>query len=68
MGFIIYLILFLLSFVFMGLEIAAVRIITPYFGNSVYTWGSIITVFLMGSSVGIGLAAKAPISQAIKCG
>lgn len=58
MGWMIYLILFLLSFVFMGLEIAAVRIITPYFGNSVYTWGSIITVFLMGSSIGYWLGGK----------
>lgn len=58
MGFMIYLILFLLSFVFMGLEIVAVRIITPYFGNSVYTWGSIISVFLIGSSIGYWLGGK----------
>ncbi len=58
MGFMIYSILLLLSFVFMGLEIAAVRIITPYYGNSVYTWGSIISVFLIGSSIGYWLGGK----------
>lgn len=36
----------------MALEILASRIIAPYFGNSVYIWGSIISVFLGALSVG----------------
>lgn len=36
----------------MGLEILAGRIIAPEFGSSVYTWGSIIGVFLAALSLG----------------
>ena len=36
----------------MALEILASRIIAPYFGNSVYIWGSIISVFLGALSLG----------------
>ncbi|WP_338737807.1 fused MFS/spermidine synthase [Haloplanus salilacus] len=36
----------------MGLEILAGRIIAPQFGSSIYTWGSIIAVFLAALSLG----------------
>ncbi len=36
----------------MALEILASRILAPYFGNSVYVWGSIISVFLASMSLG----------------
>ncbi|MDH3402339.1 MAG: fused MFS/spermidine synthase [Acidobacteriota bacterium] len=36
----------------MALEILASRIIAPYFGNSVYIWGSIISVFLAALALG----------------
>ncbi|MFB6254891.1 MAG: fused MFS/spermidine synthase, partial [Halobacteriaceae archaeon] len=36
----------------MGLEILAGRIIAPEFGSSIYTWGSIIGVFLLALSFG----------------
>lgn len=38
--------------VLMALEILASRILAPHFGNSVYVWGSIISVFLAALSVG----------------
>jgi spermidine synthase len=38
--------------VLMALEILSSRILAPYFGNSVYVWGSIISVFLAALSVG----------------
>lgn len=48
----------------MALEILASRIIAPYFGNSVYIWGSIISVFLaalaLGYSWGGRLADRRP--------
>jgi spermidine synthase len=40
--------------VLMALEILSSRILAPYFGNSVYVWGSIISVFLASLSVGYG--------------
>ena len=36
----------------MALEILSSRILAPHFGNSVYVWGSIISVFLAALSVG----------------
>jgi spermidine synthase len=36
----------------MALEILSSRILAPYFGNSVYVWGSIISVFLAALSLG----------------
>ncbi|MDY6765352.1 MAG: fused MFS/spermidine synthase, partial [Halobacteria archaeon] len=36
----------------MGLEILAGRIIAPELGSSIYTWGSIIGVFLAALSLG----------------
>lgn len=48
----IYFNLFIVSFVVMGLEMTATRFIAPSFGNTVYTWGIIISIFLIGSSIG----------------
>lgn len=63
----IYFTLFVVSFVIMGLEMTATRLIAPSFGNTVYTWGIIISIFLIGSSVGyiVGghLADKANIRE-----
>ena len=36
----------------MALEILASRVLAPHFGNSVYVWGSIISVFLAAMSIG----------------
>lgn len=49
---IVYVNLLFISFVIMGLEMTATRIIAPSFGNSVYTWGIVISIFLVGSSGG----------------
>jgi spermidine synthase len=42
----------------MGLEILAGRIVEPQFGSSIYTWGSIITVFLAALSLGYWQGGK----------
>lgn len=50
--------------VLMALEILSSRLLSPYFGNSVYVWGSIISVFLaalaLGYSLGGHLADRFP--------
>jgi hypothetical protein len=51
----IYTIAFLNGAVLLGLEIVASRILAPYFGNSIYVWGSLISVFLLALSLGYGL-------------
>ncbi|WP_251328108.1 spermidine synthase [Haloplanus pelagicus] len=42
----------------MGLEILAGRLVAPQFGSSIYTWGSIIGIFLAALSLGYHLGGK----------
>jgi MFS family permease len=51
-SFLIYGVTFLSGAVFLGLEIIASRVVAPFFGNSVYVWGSLISVFLLALSIG----------------
>jgi spermidine synthase len=44
--------------VLLALEIVASRVIAPYFGNSVYVWGSLIGVFLAALSTGYYLGGR----------
>ena len=44
--------------VVMGLEIITSRILTPVFGSTIYTWGSLIGVILSGLSVGYFLGGR----------
>ena len=46
------LLVFTAGAVLMGLEIAGSRVLAPYFGNSVFVWGSLISVFLVALSLG----------------
>jgi predicted membrane-bound spermidine synthase len=55
----IYAIAFLNGAVLLGLEIVASRILAPYFGNSIYVWGSLISVFLLALSLGYWLGGVA---------
>ncbi len=49
---ILYAIAFLTGFALMGYEILGVRVLSPYYGGSIYVWGAIITVFLAGLAIG----------------
>jgi len=40
------------GFMFMGLELLSGRILAPTFGNSIYVWGAVITVFMLALSIG----------------
>ena len=44
--------------VVMALEIVTSRILTPVFGSTIYTWGSLIGVILSGLSLGYFLGGK----------
>ena len=46
---------FLSGAVLLGVEIAASRVLAPYFGNSLFVWGALIGVVLTGLSVGYWL-------------
>ena len=40
------------GFIIMSIELLGGRILAPYFGSSIYVWGSVITVFMLSLSVG----------------
>lgn len=44
--------------IIMALEITASRILTPIFGSTVYTWGSLIGIILSGLSLGYYLGGR----------
>jgi len=48
----IYLIAFMAGLVTMSLEMVIGRSFTPYFGGTIFTWGALISVFLLGMAVG----------------
>lgn len=43
---------FLSGFIIMSIELLGGRILAPYFGSSIYVWGSVITVFMLALSMG----------------
>ena len=43
---------FVSGFIIMSVELLGGRILAPYFGSSIYVWGSIITVFILSLSIG----------------
>jgi spermidine synthase len=62
------LLVFVAGAVLMGLEIVGSRLLAPYFGNSVFVWGSLISLFLIALSAGYyigGLVADRQPSQAL---
>ena len=42
----------------MSLELLGGRVLAPYFGSSIYVWGSIITVFMLSLSFGYLIGGK----------
>ena len=43
---------FIAGFIIMAIELLGGRILAPYFGSSIYVWGSIISIFMVALSVG----------------
>ncbi len=58
MRFLLYVIAFISGFVMMAYEILGVRVLTPFYGSSVYVWGATISVFLAGLSIGYAVGGK----------
>jgi spermidine synthase len=49
---------FVAGAVLMGLEIVGSRLLAPHFGNSVFVWGSLISLFLIALSAGYYLGGR----------
>lgn len=49
---------FISGFIIMSVELLGGRIMAPYFGSSIYVWGSIITVFMLSLSIGYLLGGR----------
>lgn len=49
---------FISGFIIMSIELLGGRILAPYFGSSIYVWGSIITVFMLSLSIGYLLGGR----------
>lgn len=43
----------------MALELLSGRILAPWFGNSIYVWGGVITTFMLALSIGYLLGGRA---------
>jgi len=54
----ILLLAFCAGFSIMCFELLGGRMLAPYFGSSVYVWGSIITIFMLALSIGYLLGGK----------
>jgi spermidine synthase len=50
--FLLYTVVFISGGVLMGLEIVGSRVLAPYFGSSIFVWGSLISVVMAALSVG----------------
>ena len=59
----IYLLAFVGGFVIMSLELLGGRVLAPYFGSSIYVWGSIITVFMLSLSLGYLFGGRLSLSE-----
>ncbi len=58
MSALIYALAFTGGFVIMSLELLGGRVLAPYFGSSIYVWGSIITVFMLSLALGYLFGGK----------
>ncbi|MDE0061899.1 MAG: fused MFS/spermidine synthase [Gammaproteobacteria bacterium] len=54
----IYCLAFVGGFVIMSLELLGGRVMAPWFGSSIYVWGSIITVFMASLAIGYLLGGR----------
>lgn len=57
-NFLILCMVFISGFAVMSVEMLGGRILAPYFGSSVYVWGSLIFTFMVGLSIGYGAGGQ----------
>nr|WP_192954877.1 fused MFS/spermidine synthase [Gallaecimonas mangrovi] len=50
--YLVFALAFTSGFAIMSVELLGGRILAPYFGSSIYVWGSVITIFMVALSLG----------------
>jgi len=59
----VLLLAFISGFSIMAVELLGGRVLAPYFGSSIYVWGSLITIFMVALSVGYLLGGRWSVYQ-----
>src|SRR5437879_4186817 len=63
----LFILVFLLGMLSMGLQLVASRVLAPFFGSSIFVWASLITTFLAafssGSFIGAAVSARSSLNQ-----
>ncbi|MDI6828103.1 MAG: fused MFS/spermidine synthase, partial [Armatimonadota bacterium] len=54
----IWLLAFATGWFVMLTELVAARVLSPYFGNSIYVWGSVIAIFLVTLAIGYAFGGR----------
>lgn len=54
---------FIGGFTVMSIEMLGGRLLAPYFGSSIYVWGSIITIFMLALSIGYLLGGRVSLAN-----
>lgn len=51
------------GFIIMSVELLGGRILAPYFGSSIYVWGSIISIFMLSLAIGYLTGGRLSMNQ-----
>lgn len=62
-GWLVLLLAFTSGFIIMSVELLGGRILAPYFGSSIYVWGSIISIFMVALAMGYLIGGRLSISR-----
>lgn len=54
----LWLLVFSCGWFVMLTELVGARVLAPYFGNSIYVWGSVIAIFMLALAVGYAIGGK----------
>jgi MFS family permease len=62
-GWLVLMLAFTSGFIIMSVELLGGRILAPYFGSSIYVWGSIISIFMVALAMGYLIGGRLSINQ-----
>ena len=66
-GWVVLLLAFTSGFIIMSVELLGGRILAPYFGSSIYVWGSIISIFMVALAIGYLIGGRLSVNRPNLC-